>query len=71
MGIFICIGRIIGYFILYGGFGFYGFFLVVKYYWSYGDLRSNFSFVEFEDIVDFNLWEVIEEVCILVVCSIF
>ena len=69
MGIFTCIGRIIGHSILHGGPGLHGLSPVAKHYWSHGDLRSNPPPMELEDIADFNLREAIQEVCIPVACS--
>ena len=69
MGIFTCIGRIIGHSILHGGPGLHGLSPVAKHYWSHGDLTSNPPPMELQDIPDFNLREAIQEVCILVTCS--
>lgn len=54
IGIFTCIGRIIGHSMLHRGPGLHELSPVAKYYWSHGDLTSNPPPMELEDIPDFN-----------------
>ena len=66
MGAFTCIGRILGHSILHGGPGLHGLSPMAKHYWSHEDLASNPPPIELEDIPDYNLREVVQEVCSLV-----
>lgn len=63
MGVYTCIGKMIGHSILHGGPGLYGISQVAKHYWTHDDLEKNPPPMVIEDIPDLNLREIIEEVC--------
>lgn len=63
MGVYTCIGKMIGHSILHGGPGFYGISQVAKHYWTHDDVQKNPPPMVIQDIPDLNLRETIEEVC--------
>ena len=55
MGVYTCIGKMIGHSILHGGPGLYGILQVAKHYWTHDDLQKNPPPMVIEDIPDLNL----------------